>query len=259
MTPPLRHPALDLPGIAHGWFTREGGISEGLLASLNCGFGAGDETARVAENRARALTALDLAPDQLCTAYQLHSARAVVAETPWAAGDAPEADALITTRPGLAVGVLTADCAPVLLADPAARVVAAAHAGWKGALLGIVEAAVGAMEQAGGVRERIVAAIGPCIGQASYEVGPEFPEPFLTQDPADADLFAAAGRSGHFRFDLAGYVARRLSRLGLARIETLGLDTCAEPARFFSYRRASRTGETGYGRLLSAIALRETG
>ncbi len=155
--------------------------------------------------------------------------------------------------------MLTADCAPVLLADPAARVVAAAHAGWKGALLSIVEAAVGAMEQAGGVRERIVAAIGPCIGQASYEVGPEFPEPFLTHEPADADLFAAAGRSGQFRFDLAGYVARRLSRLGLARVETLGLDTCSEPARFFSCRRASRTGEPGYGRRLSAIALRETG
>ena len=257
MIPPLRHPALDLPGIGHGWFTREGGVSEGPLASLNCGFDSGDAAARVAENRSRALAALDLAPDRLCTAYQTHSACVVLTEAPWAPGDAPEADALVTTRPGLALGVLTADCAPVLLADPAARVVAAAHAGWKGALEGIVEAAVGTMEQAGGARERTVAVIGPCIGPASYEVGPEFPEPFLARDPADADLFAA-GPAGRFRFDLAGYVARRLARLGLARIETLGLDTCADAARFFSYRRASRAGEPGYGRLLSAIALRKT-
>lgn len=257
MTRPLRHPALDLPGVAHGWFTREGGVSEGALASLNCGFGSGDDAARVAENRARALAALDLAPERLCTAYQTHSACAVLAEAPWMPGEAPEADALVTARPGLAVGVLTADCAPVLLADPAARVVAAAHAGWKGALAGIVEAAVGAMEQAGGARERIVAVIGPCIARDSYEVGPEFPAPFLAHDPADADLFAAARRTDHYHFDLAGYVARRLGRLGLARIEALGLDTCAEPARFFSYRRASRQGEPGYGRLLSAIALHE--
>ena len=257
MIAPLRHPALDLPGIAHGWFTREGGVSEGPLASLNCGFGSDDDATRVAENRARALAALDLAPDRLCTVYQTHSARAVMVEAPEAPGETPEADALVTTRPDLALGVLTADCAPVLLADPAARVVAAAHAGWKGALTGILEAAVEAMAQAGAAPERIVAVIGPSIGRASYEVGPEFPEPFLAHDPADADLFAA-GQAGHFYFDLAGYAARRLRRLGLARIEALELDTCAEPARFFSYRRASRAGEPGYGRLLSTIALRET-
>ncbi len=257
MTAPLHHPALDLPGIAHGWFTREGGVSEGSLASLNCGFGSGDDVARVAENRSRTLVALDLAPDRLCAAYQTHSARAVTVEASWAPDDAPEADALVTTRPGLALGVLTADCAPVLLADPAARIVAAAHAGWKGALSGIVEAAVEAMEQAGGARERIVAIIGPCIGCASYEVGPEFPAPFLARDSADADLFAA-GQAGYFYFDLEGYVARRLGRLGLARVEALGLDTCVDAARFFSYRRASRAGEPGCGRLLSAIALRET-
>ena len=244
-----------LPGIRHGFFTREGGVSEGLYASLNCGLGSGDDLDSVAENRTRALAHLGLAADRLATVYQVHSNRAAQAETPWPADERPKADALVTKTAGLAVGVLTADCVPVLFADREAGVVAAAHAGWRGALDGVLETTLATMQKLGARPESTLAAVGPAIEQPSYEVGPEFPAPFLDQDPANGDFFRAAPRDGHFLFDLKGYVARRLARASIARVESLAADTCAEPARFFSYRRACLHGEQAYGRLLSAISL----
>jgi len=244
-----------LSGIRHGFFTRDGGVSGGLYASLNCGLGSGDDLASVAENRGRALARLGLPADRLATAYQVHSNRAARADSPWPADRRPQVDALVTRTPGLALGILTADCVPVLFADRQAGVVGAAHAGWRGALDGVLEATLAAMQELGARAESTLAAIGPAIEQPSYEVGPEFPGPFLDQDPANRDFFRTAPRNGHFLFDLKGYVARRLARAGLARIERLAANTCAEPERFFSYRRACLEGEQAYGRLLSAIAL----
>ena len=244
-----------LSGVRHGFFTREGGVSAGLYASLNCGLGSGDDLDRVAENRNRALARLGLPADQLATAYQVHSNRAALAETPWPADQRPRVDALVTRTAGLALGILTADCAPVLFADREAGVVAAAHAGWRGALDGVLEATLAAMQRLGARAASTLVAVGPAIEQASYEVGPEFPAPFLDQDPANHEFFAAAPRAGHFLFDLKGYVARRLSRAGVGQVESLAADTCADDAHFFSYRRACLKGERAYGRLLSAVAL----
>ena len=244
-----------LPGVRHGFFTREGGVSEGLYASLNCGLGSGDDLENVAENRSRAMAELGLTEDRLATVYQVHSNRAALAEAPWPADERPQVDALVTKTPGLAVGVLTADCVPVLFADREAGVVAAAHAGWRGALDGVLETTLAAMQNLGARAETTTAAVGPAIEQPSYEVGPEFPASFLGQDPDNGAFFRAAPRNGHFLFDLKGYVARRLARAGLARIERLEADTCADPDRFFSYRRACLAGEEAYGRLLSAISL----
>lgn len=245
----------EITGLRHAFFTREGGVSEGVYASLNCGNGSGDDPRLVRENRARAAEALGLGPEALATAYQVHSARAVVVEEAWPAGEGPKADAMVTNRPGVALGVLTADCAPVLLAEPEAGVVGAAHAGWRGALDGVLEAAVEAMEGLGARRKRIRAGVGPCIGRASYEVGPEFPAPFLERAPDNGDFFTPAEREGHFLFDLRGYVARRLACMGLEDVQALPCDTCAEEDRFFSYRRAVKRGEPDYGRGLSAICL----
>lgn len=247
--------ALDGDGIRYGFFTREGGVSEGLFASLNCGFGSGDDEGKVAENRRRVAASLGLLPDRLVTCYQLHSAEAVVVERPWRREDRPRADAMATRAPGIALGILTADCAPVLFADAEARVIGAAHAGWRGALGGVLEATVAAMAKLGAAPRRIAAGIGPCIGRNSYEVGPEFPAPFLAEDGGNVDFFIDAPRAGHFLFDLAGYVARRLERLGLGRVERTGGDTAAEPERFFSYRRACLRKEPDYGRELSVISL----
>jgi len=244
-----------LPGIRHGFFTRQGGVSEGLYASLNCGLGSGDDLDRVAENRGRALARLGLPAERLATAYQVHSNRAALAETAWPADDRPRVDALVTRTPGLAVGILTADCVPVLFADREAGVVAAAHAGWRGALDGILEATLAVMERLGAGAKSTLAAVGPAIEQPSYEVGPEFPAPFLDQDAANREFFQAAPRAGHFLFDLKGYVARRLARAGVGRVDSLAADTCAESERFFSYRRSCLQGEGAYGRLLSAITL----
>ncbi len=251
----LRDPALEAAGLRHGFFTRAGGVSEGPYASLNCGFGSGDAPERVVENRRRALAALGLDRAALCTAYQCHSDRCVVVETPWPREDAPKADALATRRAGVALGILTADCAPVLFADAAAGVIGAAHAGWRGALDGVLEATVAAMVGLGAEPARIAAVLGPCIGARSYEVGPEFHDRFLAAAPANAALFAPAPRAGHHLFDLAGYVLGRLGRLGLGRVGHVAADTCAEEARFFSYRRVRLRGESAYGRLLSTIAL----
>jgi YfiH family protein len=257
MAEPIRHPTLsEVRAVSHGFFGRRGGTSGGLYASLNCGLGSRDDPALVRENRARALDALDARAAPLLTPYQVHSPRALVVRGPFAGARPPEADALASDVSGLVLGVLAADCVPVLLAEPAAGVIGAAHAGWKGALGGVLEAVVEAMAGLGARAGRIVAVLGPAIGAASYEVGAEFPAPFLARDPAWADLFRAAPRPGHLLFDLPGYCVRRLQALGLGRVEVTGEDTYAAPDDFFSYRRASQAGFTDYGRNLSAIVLR---
>jgi len=248
-------PLNDLPAVRHGFFSRNGGVSEGLFTSLNCGYGSGDDKDKVTENRRRAMAQIDLEGDRLVTAYQIHSPDVVEVLAPWPREAAPKADAMVTREKGLALGILTADCVPVLLADAEAGVVGAAHAGWRGALGGVLAATVEAMIGLGAEPERIVAGIGPAICQRSYEVGPEFPDPFLAHDPANRDFFCPGRRSGHFHFDLKGYVARRLAEAGLKTIQTLPCDTCAEDQRFFSYRRACQRKEVDYGRGLSAIYL----
>ncbi|MHA1599895.1 MAG: peptidoglycan editing factor PgeF [Alphaproteobacteria bacterium] len=250
-------PLNDLPGVRHAFFDRTGGVSEGLYTSLNCGFGSGDETDRVAENRARALARLDLelANDCLVTAYQVHSNRVVVVDSPWPREAAPKVDAMVTRTPKLVLGILTADCAPIVLADATAGVIGAAHAGWRGALDGVLDAVVAAMIDLGAAAEHIVAGVGPAIGQRSYEVGPEFPQPFLAQSETNQDFFNPSVRDGHFMFDLKGYVARRLAGAGIKNVQVLPCDTCAEDARFFSYRRSCQRGEPDYGRGLSVICL----
>ena len=239
-------------GIAHGFFGRTGGVSTGIFASLNCGPGSGDDPVAVRENRARASQMLNA---DLVTLYQVHSNRAVTVTAPWAMDERPKGDAMVTNVAGIALGILTADCAPVLFADASAGVIAAAHAGWKGALSGVLESAIAAMEELGAARARIAAAIGPCISQANYEVGPEFRARFAEADPANARFFIASDRAGHFRFDLEGYAAARLAAAGLENVGRLSACTYARQDDFFSYRRATHRGETGYGRQLSAIAL----
>jgi YfiH family protein len=239
--------------IRHGFFTRSGGVSQGVYASLNGGTGSNDTPEKVAENRARMAAALGVAPDRLLTAYQVHSPDVVVVDEPWR--ERPRADAIVTRTPKLAVGVSTADCGPLLFADAEAGVVGAAHAGWRGALTGVVEATVAAMEKLGAKRSRISAALGPSIRQPNYEVGPEFVERFLAADPTNARFFASATREGHAMFDLAGYIAERVQRAGIDDFEDLGLCTYAEPVRFYSYRRMTRLGEADYGRHINAIAL----
>jgi polyphenol oxidase len=246
---------LALAGIRHAFFTREGGVSSGLYASLNGGIGSRDDAGHVAENRARMAAALDVAPHCLLTAFQIHSPQVVVAETPWPMQARPRADAIVTRTFGLAVGVSTADCGPILLADPVARVVGAAHAGWRGALAGVAEATVVAMERLGADRGRIRAALGPMIRQENYEVGPDLIARFAAEDKGAENFFRPAVRDGHAYFDLGGYIAARLARAGVGQIEDLALCTYAEPARFFSFRRTTHRGEVDYGRHINAIAL----
>ena len=244
-----------LRGVRHAFFTREGGVSQGLYASLNGGVGSDDARANVTENRARMAAALDVAPDAFVTAYQIHSADVVVADTPWSPDARPRADAIVTRTPGLAIGVSTADCGPVLLADAQARIVGAAHAGWRGALAGVTDATIAAMERLGADRVHIAAAIGPTIRQPNYEVGPDLINNFLTDDPANDRFFQSSTRPGHALFDLPGYIAARLARAGIGSIEDLGVCNYAEPQRFFSFRRATHRGEPDYGRHVNAIAL----
>lgn len=252
---PLAAPGLAAaPGVAHGFFTRRGGVSRGIYESLNCGPGSGDDPRAVAGNRARAVAALGLDGAPLLTARQVHG-RAIVHARAAFAGAAPEADGLVTATRGIALGVLAADCAPVLLADADAGVAGAAHAGWRGAVAGVAEAAVAAMMALGARPGRIRAAVGPCIAQASYEVGDEVRRAAGRGDPRGLRYFAPGARAGKWLFDLSGYVADRLRRAGAAEVEELGLDTRADEERFFSYRRARGRGEAGYGRALSAIAL----
>jgi YfiH family protein len=248
----------DRPGLRHGFFGRAGGVSEGIYASLNCGLGSGDDRAHVAENRARAMRQAGLDPGNLVTAYQTHSRRVAVVDKPWASGDSPQVDAMVTTRPGIALGILHADCAPVLFADSEARVVGAAHAGWRGALDGVLEETLAEMQRHGAQLSRIAAAIGPCIGQASYEVGPEFRTRFIESEPGHARFFTASPkRPQHFQFDLEGYAADRLARAGVRDVERLARDTCGESDNFFSYRRRTLDGGKNYGRNISLIALED--
>lgn len=244
-----------LSGVAHAFFGRKGGVSTSIYASLNCGPGSGDDRANVVENRRRAVASLGASDSRLATLYQMHGATAVRVTEPWEIGHAPRADASVTNHPGVALGILTADCAPVLFADAEARVVGAAHAGWKGARAGVVESALAAMEELGARRDRIVAAIGPCITQPAYEVGAELRARVLDDDPAGVRFFIPSDREDHWRFDLPGYVRHRLRQAGVQDISDLPLCTYAQEAAFFSYRRATHHGEADYGRQLSAIML----
>jgi hypothetical protein len=243
-----------ITGIRHGFFTRQGGISAGIYASLNCGLGSDDVPEHIAQNRALCAERLGVYAAGLVTAYQVHGTNVAEVSSPWAPGAGPKADALATNCRGIALGILTADCTPVLLADRKAGVIGAAHAGWKGAKAGVVDAVVTAMTRLGAVRGDIVAAVGPAIGPTSYEVGPEFRTAFLGDDPAAAEFFSE-GPAGRPHFDLPGFVVRRLEVLNVAGIDRIEADTCADSARFFSYRRSCLTGESDYGRQLSAIAL----
>lgn len=250
--PVLTSPLLSgLPGVRHAFFTRQGGVSQGIYASLNVGVGSKDEPEAVQENRRRAAAHLG---GGLVTAYQVHSATAHVVDAPWA-GAPPEGDGVVSATPGIVCGALAADCAPILLADAEARVVAAAHAGWKGALTGVVEDTLVRMESLGARREHIVAAVGPCIGPASYEVGLEYEQRFTEADAAYARFFTPGATSGKRQFDLPAFVLHRLTSAGIERCAWIGRDTCAEPDLFFSNRRAFKLGEPDYGRLLSAIVL----
>jgi len=243
--------AAALQGVTHGFLGRRGGVSTGIVAGLNVGTGSQDDPALIAENRRRATEAV-LPGGRLVTVYQVHSPDTVTATEPFA--ERPHADAIVTDRPGLALGILTADCAPVLFADREAGVIGAAHAGWKGAIGGVTDTTIAAMEALGARRERIAAAIGPCIARASYEVDQGFFGRFAEADPAN-ERFFADGKAGHFQFDLEAYVAHRLAEAGIRTVETMGLDTYANEGRFYSFRRATHRGEPDYGRQISIIGL----
>lgn len=252
--PPFRTSrALALPGIAHGFFGREGGVSSGIYATLNCGLGSDDARENALENRRRAAAALGA--DSLNTLYQIHSPDVVHVTGPWPTGTPPRGDATVTRQHGVALGVLTADCAPVLFADAEAGIIGAAHAGWRGALAGVLEATLGAMVELGSALPRIVAAVGPCIGPASYEVGPEFEAQFLAQSADYRGFFRPGRNAGRRLFDLPGFVRARLLQCGLGAVEMETADTYADEQRYFSYRRATHRGEQDYGRNLSAIVL----
>ncbi|MBV9954928.1 MAG: peptidoglycan editing factor PgeF [Pseudolabrys sp.] len=244
-----------LPGIRHAFFTREGGVSDGVYATLNGGIGSNDAPEKVAENRSRMAATVGVRPENFLTAYQIHSPDVITVEQAWPREARPRADAMVTRKPGFALGISTADCGPVLFADPQAKVIGAAHAGWKGAFGGVLEATIAAMEKLGATRTRIAVSLGPMIRQPSYEVSTEFVDRFTAQDASNGRFFAAGKREGHAQFDLPGYIAARLARAGIAQIEDIGLDTCADPRRFYSYRRTTLNREADYGRHINAIAL----
>lgn len=246
---------LECANVRHGFLTRKGGASTGVYASLNCGPGSADDADAVRENRKRAVDRAGLGAAPLVTCYQIHSAEVVQVAEPWDQADAPKADALVTNQKGIALGVLTADCAPVLFCDAQAGVVGAAHAGWKGAVGGVLEATVREMVRLGAKPQNIRAAVGPCIHQKSYEVGAELCQAVLTASDWAFALFEPAGRAGHYQFDLPGYVAGRLARLELGHFEVLALDTYADEQQFFSYRRTTHQGGGDYGRTLSVIGM----
>ncbi|WP_321339008.1 peptidoglycan editing factor PgeF [Breoghania sp.] len=247
----------DLPGIAHGYFTRNGGVSEGIYASLNIGPGSDDARANVRENRARVASRFGLDADRLVSPYQHHSAIAVTVREPWAVGEGPKADAMVTDQPGIILGVSTADCGPVLFADPEARVVGAAHSGWRGALGGILESTIEAMIALNAARDRIVAVLGPCISAKAYEVGSEFVDSFKAHDPENGRYFTPSERPGHAMFDMPAYIVKRLQAAGIAHATSLGRCTYSEEDDFYSYRRMTHRGEGDYGRQVSAICIRE--
>ena len=243
-----------VPGLRHAFFTRAGGVSDGIYASLNGGLGSDDGPAKVAENRRRMAEQIGVAPEHFLSVYQIHSPDAVVATGPWQGAERPRADAIVTRTEGLALGVTTADCGPILFVDPAARVIGAAHAGWKGALTGIVESTVAAMEKLGAERSRIAVAIGPLIRQESYEVGNEFVERFIEADAENGVFFIPSAREGHAMFDLAGFIRMQLENSGVLMIDDIGVDTYSDE-RFFSYRRSVHRKEPDYGRHVHAIVL----
>ena len=243
-----------IPGLRHAFFTREGGVSEGIYESLNAGIGSNDDPTRVAENRRRMAEQMGVTPARFLSVHQTHSSDVVVASEPWPSASRPRADAIVTRAEGLAIGASAADCGPILLADQNARVIGAAHAGWKGALTGIVESTVDAMENLGADRNGIVAAIGPLIRQPSYEVGGEFVERFIEADAENALFFIPSTREGHAMFDLAGYIRTRLENAGVLMIDDIGVDTYSDE-RFFSYRRSVHRKEPDYGRHVHTIAL----
>ena len=247
--------ALQLPGIAHGFFTREGGHSQGIFASLNCGLGSGDDIAAVKKNRALVSTALGVAADHLVSGHQVHGIDVAVITRPLP--ERPKVDGLVSKTHGVALGIRTADCGPLLFADAKAGVIGACHAGWKGALLGIPDATVKAMESLGASRANIVAVLGPTISQKAYEVGPEFPKPFLEHNAVHQKFFTSSLNNGHYMFDLPAYLIERLTVFGVAQVIDTGLCTYSDSQRFFSYRRATHGQEKNYGRLISAIALSE--
>ena len=239
--------------IVHGFFGREGGVSQGPFDSLNCALTTGDRPEDITENRRRVAAVLGVG--HVASAFQVHGVTVAEVTEPWPMDGRPKADAMVTRTPGVALGVLTADCGPILFADAEASVVGAAHAGWRGARSGVAEATVAAMVKLGASQARIAAVVGPCIGQASYEVGPEFPGPFLADDPANVRFFKPGVREGKHMFDLPGYIAHRLEALGLKSVSRLDRDTCAESDRFFSYRRTCLAGEKQFGCEISAIAI----
>ncbi|WEX86097.1 peptidoglycan editing factor PgeF [Sinorhizobium garamanticum] len=243
------------PAIAHGYFTRKGGVSEGIYRGLNVGLGSKDDRERVGENRARVARWFDAEPRRLATVHQIHSPDAVVVDGSYD-GARPDADALVTATPGIVLGVLSADCGPVLFADPQAGVIGAAHAGWKGALGGILESTIEAMISLGARRDRIIACLGPSISRTHYEVGAEFVERFIAADEDYASFFSPSGRNGHAMFDLPGLTIRRLMEAGVTA-ENLNICTYADEDRFFSYRRTTHRQEPDYGRQMSAICIRE--
>jgi hypothetical protein len=253
--PALTARNLDLPGIRHAFFTREGGVSQGVYGSLNGGVGSRDAPERVAENRARMAARVGVAPERLLVPFQIHSAEALPVSKPWESEARPRCDGLVTDARSLALGVTGADCGMLLFADARAGVIGACHAGWKGALTGMIEATVAGMEAHGARRLDIHVALGPAIGPSSYEVGPEFSARFLEVDKSYARFFAPSPREGHAMFDLQGFIAMRVGRLEVASFEALGIDTYADEARCFSYRRSVHRQEPDYGRLVSAIAL----
>ncbi|HLI99613.1 MAG TPA: peptidoglycan editing factor PgeF [Bradyrhizobium sp.] len=251
----LESPLLSaIPGLGHAFFSREGGVSEGIYAGLNGGIGSNDDPACVTENRRRMAQHMRVPPQHLLTVFQIHSPDVAVASEPWDVATRPKADAIVTRIEGLAIGITAADCGPVLLADPNARVIGAAHAGWKGALTGVVESTVDAMERLGADRGQIVAAIGPLIRQPSYEVGDEFVERFIEKEADNALFFLPAARQGHAMFDLAGFIRKRLENAGVLLIDDIGIDTYSDE-RFFSYRRSVHRHEADYGRHIHAIVL----
>jgi polyphenol oxidase len=244
------------PGLRHAFFTRQGGVSEGIYASLNGGIGSSDDQTRVRENRRRMTQALGVAPDALVSVYQIHSPTVLRVEAPWPADQPrPRADGMVTNLPGLALAIGTADCGPVLFADDEAGVIGACHAGWRGAFTGVLEATLAEMERLGAKRERITVVLGPMISQAAYEVGPEFVERFLDADRANERYFRPSGKEGHALFDLPAFIEARMKAAGVGTFANLGMCTYTDAERFYSYRRTTHRGEADYGRLISAIAL----
>lgn len=243
-----------VPGLRHAFFSREGGVSTGIYEGLNAGIGSYDDPAHVTENRRRMAEQMGVAPTHFLTAHQIHSPDVVVATTPWEASARPHADAIVTQTEGLSIGATAADCGPVLFVDPNARVIGAAHAGWKGALTGVVESTIAAMEKLGAGRGRMIAAIGPLIRQPSYEVGGEFVERFIDADAEHGRFFIPSVRNGHSMFDLGGFIRMRLENAGILLIDDTGIDTYADE-RFYSYRRSVHRKEPDYGRHVHAIAL----